>query len=251
MGICQILLVCSQLSGRNVQSAILAPLSRKFAGRAEIIKTGLRGCAFPLLSHKLVKASVDTLKHIPVYRRARVRYECHLKHLRPVFSPSLHSKVVCKCCMATYFGDQPRHLTRYSTLPCYSGGKNGETRVKRQSFSPSAARFGRARSPRLLPCGCASFRCPQPQRRALRRRGAPFSAESDCRGGGGRGTGRGTRVNGRMLATRRRCVFPIGACCARLVVFQLYPNPSVFPLALRSPSLSLSLLPSAHSCDTH
>lgn len=36
-----------QLSGSNVQSAILAPLSRKFAGRAEIIKTGLRGCAFP------------------------------------------------------------------------------------------------------------------------------------------------------------------------------------------------------------
>lgn len=60
-----------QLSGSNVQSAILAPLSRKFAGRAEIIKTGLRGCAFPLPSHKLVKASVDTLKHIPVYTRAR------------------------------------------------------------------------------------------------------------------------------------------------------------------------------------
>lgn len=60
-----------QLSGSNVQSAILAPLSRKFAGRAEIIKTGLRGRAFPLPSHKLVKASVDTLKRIPVYTRAR------------------------------------------------------------------------------------------------------------------------------------------------------------------------------------
>lgn len=118
-----------QLSGSNVQSAILAPLSRKFAGRAEIIKTGLRGCAFPLPSHKLVKASVDTLKHIPVYTRARththtsVRDECHFKHLRYVFSPALHSKVACKCCIATYFGDQPRHLTRYSTLPCNSGGK--------------------------------------------------------------------------------------------------------------------------------
>lgn len=40
-------------------SAILTPLSRKFAGSAEIIKTGLHGCAYPLPSHKLVKASVS------------------------------------------------------------------------------------------------------------------------------------------------------------------------------------------------
>ncbi len=52
-------------SSTNIQSAILAPLSRKFAGRAEIIKTGLHGSAYPLPSHKLVKASADTLKHIP------------------------------------------------------------------------------------------------------------------------------------------------------------------------------------------
>lgn len=68
-----------RLSGSNVQSAILAPLSRKFAGRAEIIKTGLRGRASPLRSHKLVKASVDTLKHIPVFAQARARTHTHTR----------------------------------------------------------------------------------------------------------------------------------------------------------------------------
>ncbi|TNN66159.1 hypothetical protein EYF80_023637 [Liparis tanakae] len=35
-------------------------------------------------------------------------------------------------CMRTYFGDQPRHLTRYSILPCDGGEeKYGEARVKR------------------------------------------------------------------------------------------------------------------------
>lgn len=36
-----------RLPGRRVQSAILAPLSRKFAGRAEIIKTGLHAAPSP------------------------------------------------------------------------------------------------------------------------------------------------------------------------------------------------------------
>lgn len=40
-------------------------VSYKFAGRAEIIKTGLHGCAFPLPAHKLVKASADRLSRIP------------------------------------------------------------------------------------------------------------------------------------------------------------------------------------------
>lgn len=85
----------------------------------------------------------------------------------------------------------------------------------------------------LLPCGCASFRCPPPQRRALRRQGAPFSPKCD-------------RGIGKILATRRRCAFPLGACCARLVDFQLNLNPTVFPsplLLARARSLSLSLPP--------
>lgn len=57
-------------------SAILTPLSRKFAGSAEIIKTGLHGCAYPLPSHKLVKASVSlslSLSRYPHLSLARAR----------------------------------------------------------------------------------------------------------------------------------------------------------------------------------
>lgn len=54
---------------------------------------------------------------------------------------------------------------------------------------------------------------------------------------------------GETLAPHGRCAFPLGAFCARLVVFQLYPNPSVFfpPPPSPSPSRSFTLLAFAHT----
>lgn len=140
------LCVSKRSSSTNIQSAILAPLSRKFAGRAEIIKTGLHGCAYPLPSHKLVKASADTLKHIPTAlsqlththmdTHGHTRTDTHAHTNNPThFLMQQHDCVAKKkkCCnemmrsvfALTYFGDQPRHLTRYSILPCdgWKGGK--------------------------------------------------------------------------------------------------------------------------------
>lgn len=81
-----------------------------------------------------------------------------------------------------------------------------------------------------LPFVCASFRSPPPQRRALQRQGAPFSAQSDRKRTGSRST----------AGYAQSMCRPLGACCARLVVFQLYPNSTVSPPPHRSPSLSFA-----------
>lgn len=81
-----------------------------------------------------------------------------------------------------------------------------------------------------LPFVCASFRSPPPQRRALQRQGAPFSAQSDRKRTGSRCT----------AGYAQSMCRPLGACCARLVVFQLYPNSTVSPPPHRSPSLSFA-----------
>lgn len=194
-------------SSTYIQSAILAPLCCKFAGRQEIIKTGLHGCAYPLPSHKLVKASVATLKHIPTALSQFTHTHTHTartplingicNNICGVFfvqnHPFFDGNVDGKCCIQTYLGDQPRHLTRYSILPCDSGEGGGKKMVRLNSsanIATSGALFVLASMQNItrIPCGCASFRCPPPQRRALRRRGDPFSPESDRSGrmGGGK-----------------------------------------------------------------
>lgn len=154
-------------------------------------------------------------------------------------------QVAGKCCIATYLGGQPRHLTRYSTLPCNSGGKNGEARVKRQYFSTSGARFCGARAPPPRCYLADALLFDALNRKDVLSGGGQLHSRPNpitgAVGGGGRGGGGKASLTGRTLATRRRCVFPLGACCARLVVFQLYPNPSVFPPPPSlSPSRSLS-----------
>lgn len=150
----------------------------------------------PLPSHKLVKASVHALKHIPTGLSEFTHIHTHVHaaaRVRPSWMPFL-SNYACfscemlmmsgECCNNTYLGDQPRHLTRYSTLPWESEEEklcSCQTHVKRQYFSTAGAfwLFFFANTASLLPCGCASFRCPPPQRHALQRQGAPFSLESD------------------------------------------------------------------------
>lgn len=119
---------------------------------------------------------------------------------------------------------------------------------------PTAAALSANALPALLPCGCASFRCPPPQRRALRRQGAPFSPGSGSqwrRRAGWRGGGIGETLG----FARRRCAFRSVRACARLVVFQLYPKSKLYSLhrsLARSPPLSLPLPPSTdiHSSAT-
>lgn len=87
----------------------------------------------PLPSHKLVKASADTLKHIPIALSGS-RSHISPNKRRPcaqtldVINPNIQMTEVFSCLLDhTYLGDQPRHLTRYSILPC-DGGRGRNTR---------------------------------------------------------------------------------------------------------------------------
>lgn len=111
--------------------------------------------------------------------------------------------------------------------------------MRLQSFRATFQRL-QTRFP-LLPCGCASFRCPPPQRRALRRRGVPFSPESDRGRRGGRGGGKSVKCVGRAPSMRRRIGAVLCALGSFPVVSKFNCIPSTSPSLSRSRSVSLSL----------
>lgn len=90
----------------------------------------------------------------------------------------------------------------------------------------------------LLPCGCASFRCPPPQRRALRRRGAPFSPGSDRKGDddGGGGVGK-MLVTAPVDVPSVRCVLCALGSFPVVSKSNCIPSTSSLSSLARSPSL--------------